>query len=165
LGFGMRTSKAASRVSELHYMGVDCVFLTCFASEFSFLSLVLKYSYIRLHRAETVEQADFLLLATGATALLTDVICLDGTWCDALRMCAENHPLVASVIVADPADHPFLREAYSRGACGVLWKPVDLMAAIEMIRTVNQAAVDRKVLLAELSRHPVGACTPPPLRI
>jgi DNA-binding NarL/FixJ family response regulator len=153
-------------MSEVHRVGIDCVVLTCFATEFSFLALVLQYSYIRLHRAETVDQADFLLLATGATSFLTDVTFLDGTWCDALRICAENHPLVASVIVADPVDHPYLGDAYARGACGVLWKPVDLVAATEMIRALHQAAVDRKVLLAELGpRQPLGAGTPSPSSI
>jgi DNA-binding NtrC family response regulator len=158
LRLAMRPSEA---VPELHHGGIDCVLLTCFASEFSFLSIILQYSHIRLHRAETVEQADFLLLVTDATAFLTDVTYLDGTWREALRMCSENHRRVPSVIVADPADQPFLGDAYVRGACGVLWKPVEVLAAIDMIRTVHQAARDRKALLAELRQYPLDGAPAP----
>ncbi len=140
------------------------MFLTCFASEFSFLALVLQYSHIRLHRAETLEEADFLLLATEATAFLTDVTFLDGTWCDALRMCTEHYPRVPSAIVAEPADHPFLSDAYVRGACGVLWKPVTLFDAAEMIRTIHQASLDRQALLLESGRCPIPADAPAPSR-
>ena len=71
----MRLSEQSAPLDPLEerHNGIDCVFLTCFASEFSFLALVLRYSQIRLHRAETLEEADFLLLAIGATAFLTDV--------------------------------------------------------------------------------------------
>jgi DNA-binding NarL/FixJ family response regulator len=159
---GISEQRTVPESAECRRGGIDCVFLTCFASEFSFLALVLQYSYIRLHRAETLEQANFLLLVTGATALLTDVTFLDGTWCDALRMSSENYPRVPTLVVADPADHPFLTDVYARGACGVLWKPVDMLDAIEMIRTIHQAALDRQALLVESTGLPAG--TPAPSR-
>jgi DNA-binding NtrC family response regulator len=128
---------------------IECVALTCFTSEFSTWATILGYSGIRLHRAETLEEADFCLTATGATVLLTDVTFLDGTWRDALRMAAGTHPLVAALVVADAVDEAALADAYTRGACAVLWKPIDFIAAIEWIRTVNQAACDRAEWLAE----------------
>jgi hypothetical protein len=42
--------------------------------------------------------ADFLLLATHGTVLVTDTTFLDGSWEDALAMTAQVHPLVATLI-------------------------------------------------------------------
>jgi hypothetical protein len=50
--------------------GVDCVFLSCFDHNALFLASMLGQGGIRLHRAHTLEMADFLLLATRGTALL-----------------------------------------------------------------------------------------------
>ena len=122
---------------------IECVALTCFTSEFSTWATILGYSRIRLHRAETLEEADFCLTATGATVLLTDVTFLDGTWRDALCMAADKHPLAAALVVADAVDGSVLADAYTRGACGVLWKPIDFITTIDWIRSVNQAARDR----------------------
>jgi DNA-binding NtrC family response regulator len=137
---------------ELQRSAIDCVFLTCFRSEFSLLATVLQYSGIRMHRAETLEEADFFLTVTSATAFLSDVNFLDGTWRDALDMAAEMHPLAAALIVADPVDGRFLEDASARGACGLLWKPLGFMEAIEWIRALDQAARDRAILLAEAGR-------------
>jgi hypothetical protein len=52
--------------------GVDCVFLSCFAHKVLFFASVLGQGSIRVHHADTVEMADLLLLATGATVLLAD---------------------------------------------------------------------------------------------
>ncbi len=149
---------------------IECVALTCFTSEFSTWATILGYSRIRLHRAETLEEADFCLTATGATVLLTDVTFLDGTWRDALCMAADKHPLAAALVVADAVDGSVLADAYTRGACGVLWKPIDFITTIDWIRSVNQAARDRADWLAErpclraaspASRHIAGHDLPP----
>jgi len=129
--------------------GMECVYLTCFQSEFSILALVLQYSGIRMHRADTLEEADFLLTVTGSTVLLSDVAFLDGSWRDALRMAEDAHPLVASSIVADPADLPFLADAYDRGACGTLLKPLDSGRAIQLIRVLHEAVGDRTSVLRD----------------
>jgi DNA-binding NtrC family response regulator len=126
--------------------GIDCVFLTCFRSEFSLLALFLQYSRIRLHRAETLEEADFLLTATGSTVLVSDLLFLDGSWRDSLKMALEVHPFVATLIAADRVDLPCLSDAYARGACGSLWKPVDSDEAIYFIRSADQASQDRALL-------------------
>ena len=128
---------------------IECVYLTCFRSEFSFLATTLNYSRVRMLRAESLDEADFLLTVTGATAFLSDTTFLDGTWRDALDMAAEFHPLAASLIVADPVDWQFLSDAYTRGACGVLWKPVDFIQALERIRAADQAARDRATWIEE----------------
>jgi DNA-binding NarL/FixJ family response regulator len=127
---------------------IDCVFLTCFRSDFSFLATVLYYSRIRMHRAETLDEADFLLTVTASTVLLSEMTFLDGSWREALGMASEVHPHVAALVVADPVDRPFLsdRDAYALGACGILWKPLAVDQAINLIRTVDEAARNRVAL-------------------
>src|SRR5215475_6747606 len=123
---------------------IDCVYLTCFRPDFRFLATVLQYSRIRLHRAESLDEADFLLTATGATVFLSDVTFPDGSWRDAVNMLREVHPLVAALIVADPIDWPHLSDAYTRGVCDVIWRPVDLTQAGKRIRVADQATRERQ---------------------
>ena len=59
--------------------GVDCVFLSCFDHNVLFLASMRGQGGIRLHRAHTLEMADFLLLATHGTVLVTDTTFLDGS--------------------------------------------------------------------------------------
>ncbi|HTP35275.1 MAG TPA: hypothetical protein VMJ75_24025 [Candidatus Acidoferrales bacterium] len=128
---------------------IDCVFLTCFQYDFSFLATVLHYSHIRFHRADTLDEADFLLTVTGGTVLLSDVTFLDGCWREALRMVSEVHPTVAVSVVAERMDRPFLPDALTLGACSILWKPYGVDEAIVLIRTLDEAARYR----AELKDH------------
>jgi DNA-binding NtrC family response regulator len=128
---------------------IECVFLTSFLSDFSFLADILCYSGVRMHRAESPDEADFLLTVTASTAFLSDVTFPEGTWRDALRMIAEVHPLIASAIIAEPVEHEFLSDAYAGGACGVLWKPVDLGSAVRTIRSLDQATRDRAALATQ----------------
>jgi DNA-binding NtrC family response regulator len=100
-----------------------------------------------MHQAETLEETDFLLTVTAGTVLLSDVRFLDGSWREALRMAAVVHPHVASIVVAEDAEHPSLSDAYSVGACAVLRKPIVLDQAIERIRVLDEAARDRAALL------------------
>ncbi len=125
---------------------IDCVFLTCFRGDFAFLATVLYYFHIRLHRADTLEEADFLLTVTSGTVLLADVTFLDGSWREALQMISEVHPRVAALVVADAVDEPFLCDAYSLGACGILWKPLVADRAIRFIRALDEAARNRAFL-------------------
>jgi len=143
------TQHAVHPEPELQRGRMECVFLTCFRSEFSVLATTLHYSGVRVLRAGSLDEADFLLTVTGATALLSDVTFLDGDWRDAMRMLAQLHPLVPFLIVADPVDSPYLEDAYARGACGVLWKPFDFTLVIQMIRTVGQAARERAIWVEE----------------
>jgi DNA-binding NtrC family response regulator len=128
---------------------IECVFLTCFAAEFSTLATALQFSAIRAYRADTLEEADFYLTVTGATVFVTDVLFLDGNWRDALAMSTATHPLAAALVAADEVDWPFLADAYRAGACAVLWKPLNFARAIQSIRRLHQAARDRAEWLAE----------------
>ena len=106
---------------------------------------VLLGSEIRMHRAETLEQADFLLTVTGGTVLLTDASFLDGFWDDAIDMLAHFHPLVASLVVADQVDRDFVSEAPNRGACGVLCKPLEWSQVCRFIRAAHEATGERMI--------------------
>jgi DNA-binding NtrC family response regulator len=127
---------------------IECVFLTCFRSDFSFLATVLYYSSIRMHRADTLDEADFLLTVTSSTVFLSDTRFLDGSWRESLRMVSEVHPHVAALVVADAVERPFLSDAdvYALGACGILWKPLWMDRTIDLIRTANEAAQNRAAL-------------------
>lgn len=146
-----RQNPTAHREPSARQGPVECVFLTCFRAEFAALARVLHYSGLRLERAESVDEADFLLTVTGATVLVSDVTFPDGTWREALHMATEIHPLVAPSIAAEPVDWPFLADAYERGACDVLWKPIHLLQAIHTIESLDQAARERSLWAAENS--------------
>lgn len=128
---------------------IDCVVLTSFDSEFSFLCNVFRPSGIRMHHAESLEKADFLLTVTESTVLLTDVTFADGRWENALSLLCDSYPLVTMLVIADRVDCPYLKDLFPRGACGVLWKPFDFEAARKQIRAVHEASKERRVLARE----------------
>jgi DNA-binding NtrC family response regulator len=129
---------------------IDCVVLTSFETEFAFLKSIFRFAGIRMHHAENLEQADFLLIATGATVLLSDLAVVDCTWRSALERLNDYHPLVPLLLIADPVDQPFVQDAYTRGACGVLWKPIQFDAGVRLIRVAHEASRERAVLREEL---------------
>jgi hypothetical protein len=59
---------------------LNCVVLPSFHSEFTFLRNVFGKTGIRMHYAESVDRTDFLLTVTDRTALLADVMFVDGFW-------------------------------------------------------------------------------------
>lgn len=128
---------------------IEAVFLTCFDTQAFYLASVLNCFGIRLHRADTLEKLDFLLTVTGSTVVLTDPLVVDGDWRDALRFLARVHPAVGCIVTADPLDYPYISDLYERGACGVLWKPLDCVKASRLVRVVDQAACDRMLLSEE----------------
>jgi DNA-binding NtrC family response regulator len=93
--------------------------------------------------------ADFLLLATHGTVLVTDTTFLDGSWEDALAMTAQVHPLVATLICADLVDREFMASAQERGAFDVLWRPIELERLRPSIWTAHEVTVERRLWLAE----------------
>ena len=101
---------------------IDCVILSSFGSEFTFLRNVFRLTGIHMHHAESLEEADFLLTATGSTVLLADVAFADGTWKNALDLLRERHPIVAMLVIAELIDKPFLEELFTLGGCGIVWK-------------------------------------------
>jgi DNA-binding NtrC family response regulator len=129
---------------------VDCVFLSCFDCDVGFFASMLGQWGIRLHGACTVEMADFLLLATHGTVLVLDATFLDGSWEDALAMIRQSHPLVPTLICAEPADRAFLAGARERGALAILYRPLELYPLQSSIRAAHEVALERRLWLAEL---------------
>jgi DNA-binding NtrC family response regulator len=125
---------------------VHCVFITCFSPEVEFFQRLLLYSEIRFHRAETLDEADFLLTVTGSKVLISDTAFLDGSWEDALDMLLHVHPRSSFLVAADPIDLKFVGDAINRGACAILWKPLELGDLMRLVRTVHEAAMERLAL-------------------
>jgi len=132
--------------SQQDHWRLHCVFITCFRHDFEFYQHLLTYSDIRLHRAETLDEADFLLTVTGSKVLISDTVFLDGSWEDALDMLSCFHSRSSFLVAADPLDERFVADAINRGACGILWKPLDLVELMRLIRTVHDAALERLIL-------------------
>ena len=128
---------------------IQCVLLTSFDAEFSFLRSVLRFAGIRVNRAESLEEADFLLMVTGATVLLSDVAMAGCSWRCAMERVRDFHPLVAMLLIADPVDEPFIQDAFTLGACGVLWKPIPFDGAAKLIRVAHEASRERAILREE----------------
>ena len=124
--------------------GVDCVFLTCFESECQFLRSLLLQDSIRLHQADTLDEADFLLTITAATVLISDISFLDGSWRDALALAARLHPGVVCLLVAEEADRPYIEDATELGVFCVLWKPLTFSNLRRYVRAASEAALDRR---------------------
>lgn len=133
---------------------IQCVILTAFDSVFTFLRNVWALAGIRIHHAKTLEQADFLLLATDATVLLSDVTTGECTWRSALSMIGDHHPVVTMLVIAEPLDEPFLEDAFRLGVCGIIWKPIQFDIASKLTRTAHQASLDRRFFRDAFSRSP-----------
>lgn len=120
---------------------IHCVFLTCFDAEFGVYATLLRSSTIRMHCADTLEQADFLLTVTGAGVLLSDTTFLDGSWEEAAEMLANLHPGVRLVAVVDAVDGISPAHARARGAYDLLVKPLRVGVVRRTILNAHAAAV------------------------
>jgi DNA-binding NtrC family response regulator len=139
-----RVRRRMSPLGDRDGSGIDCVVLTCFQDEWRTIATLLRYGGVRSHCAETTEQADFLLTVTGSTVLFSDVMFLDGSWVDALRMCAHLHPCVLTFVIADFVDRAFVSDAPDHGACGTLWKPLSILKTQKLIEVADEAARERR---------------------
>lgn len=139
---------------------IHCVVLTLFDGEFDFLKSVLRFAGMYMHRAESLEQADFLLMVTESTVLLSDVALADCSWRSVAQRLNSFHPLVPMLLIADPVDEPFVQDAYSLGVCGVLWKPIQFDAATRLIRTVAEASRERSLRRAARQTAQMGVQCP-----
>jgi DNA-binding NtrC family response regulator len=110
-------------------------------------------SQIRVHAAQTLEMADFLLLATGATVFVLDTHFPGGEWCDAMAMAQRCHPQVAMVICAGEEDRGSLRAAREPGALEVLWRPLEIEHLRAAIRTAHEVAFERMEAMPRLARR------------
>ncbi len=135
---------------------IDCVVLTSFESEFTLLRNIFRSAGIRMHHAASLEQADFLLAVTGGAVLATDVTFAGGSWEDALRLLALSHPLVVMLVIAEPADSPYLAELFPRGACGMIWKPIQFDRVKRQIRFAHQAFRDRQAIIERRGLAPAS---------
>ena len=142
-GGPFRPNLGRAPIARSAHCRLQCVFITCFNHDFKFLQQMLSYSEIQLHRAETLDEADFLLTVTGSKVLISDTVFLDGSWVDALEMLTCVHPRSSFVVTADSVDIGFVGDAVDRGACAVLWKPLDWARLMRLIRTVHEAALER----------------------
>ena len=124
---------------------IECVFLTCFNSDFQVFAVLLRRSGIYLHCAETLERADFLMTATGATVLLTEPQFADGTWQEAAKMLASFHPRAALLIVAGEEDGELRTRALDRGAYGVLPKPLQMSALRDAVQGAHRMSQSRPI--------------------
>ena len=141
---GTRLGHAVRSFDHSDCFSIHCVFLTCFENDYRVVSTLLGYAGIRIHRAETLDQADFILTVTGATVLLTEPLFLDGAWEDALEMCAHVHPTVSLLVIANPADRDFVENAADRGASGIFWRPLPLVRLRKLVQSAHEAAVRRR---------------------
>lgn len=128
---------------------INCVVLSAFRSEFTFLRNVFGLTGIRMHHAESLEEADFLLRVTGSTVLLSDLVFVEGSWQSALRLLGSFYPLVTMLVIADPSDRPFLADLFNSDVCGVIWRPFEFETVRRMIRAVHEASKERQALQEE----------------
>ena len=66
-------------------------------------------------------------------------------------------PHVAMLLLAEPVDSPYLHDAFLRGVCGVIWRPIEFDVATDLIRTAHQASRDRMLIRKESELTPNGA--------
>jgi DNA-binding NtrC family response regulator len=128
-------------VTEPQDSGIDCIFLTCFNSEFQVFAILLGHSGVRMHCADTLEQADFLLAVTGAKVLLSDAVFLDGTWYEAAEMLAYFHSSVTLVVVLDEVEKTFWADALNQGGYDLAPKPLRLSKLHQAIRNAHDTAM------------------------
>lgn len=137
--------------TDLH---INCIVLGTLRSEFTFLRNVFGPVGIRMHHAECLDQADLLLTVTESTVLLSEMVFEDGSWHDALGLLSKRHPLVTMLVIAERSDFASLGELFSRGACGVIWKPFEFGAVRRLIRAVHEASKERRALQEEMWARP-----------
>ena len=143
----------------LRHAQIECVILTASAPEAAFLKNICSVVGIRVHHAATLEDADFLLMATGSAVLLSDVVAVDCSWQSALGMLWDHYPYVKMLVVAGPAEAPFLRDIDAPALSGFIWRPIEFNTVVQCIRAAHQASLDhRKVVDA---RPGMDASLPP----
>ena len=136
---GKFAALSSSRKSDM-----ECVFLTCLDSEFQLAGLLRAFG-IRVYRADTVEEADFLLMVTDATVLLADRVFLDGTWEDAARMLARAHPRISLAVIAEDIDERIRVDACYWGVSDLLSKPLRMGEFRRVICSAHADYVERSV--------------------
>jgi DNA-binding NtrC family response regulator len=138
--------------AEPRNFGIECVFLTCYNSDFEVLAVFLRQFGIHMHCAETLEKADFLMTVTDATVLVSDPTFGDGSWQEAAGMIESFHPGAALVVVADEKDSEFRTRALDRGVYILLSKPVRVSSLRQAVQAAHHISLNRST--ARLERGP-----------
>ena len=124
--------------------GIDCVFLTCFEGEVEVLAWLLRSSGIRIHFADTLEKAEFLLIVTNATVLLSDSLFLDGSWRDAAAMLDHFFPGVQLVLVLAADDRAARAQAHENAVQDLLYRPLRVNLLRRAIEEGHRSAAERQ---------------------
>jgi hypothetical protein len=120
--------EGASEAADRAATWIECVFLTSSHADVAAVARLVSASGIRIHHARTLEQADFMLLVSGAKVLLADA---GAAWSEAQDMLARVHPGTELVLaVADWS------ESWADAAYEVVQKP---FGAEELKRTLTNA--------------------------
>ena len=98
---------------------------------------------IRIHSADTLERAEFLLIVTGATVVLSDALFLDGSWEEAANLVERLHPRVGLVVVLPAEDSIARAEASSGRLRAVIEKPLRMGALRVAIQAAHKCALKR----------------------
>ncbi len=126
--------------AELSAFAVDSVFLTCFEYDFEVYAGLLATIGVRVRRAATLDDADFLLAVTDASILLCDAAFPGGTWDLAAGMLAAVHPGVRLIVVANEMDRRFWATELERVRPPVISRPLrwhELRGAMQAYRGVR----------------------------
>jgi len=134
-------SSADLRNDERRY-GIDCVYLTCFEEGAEVWAVLLRSSGIRIQFADTLEKAEFLLIVTNATVLLSDALFLDGKWPDAASMVEHLFPGVQLVLVLDGNDYRARQHASEEFAGDFIYKPLRITALHHGIEVAHKLAME-----------------------
>lgn len=130
---------------------IDCIVLTSNISEFTFLRNVFWLAGIRMHRAQAIDQLDYLLSVTESTVLLADVTFAGDTWQSALDFLRQNYPLVPALVIAELADTLLPEDVFRCGGCGIVWRPFRFDDTGALIRAAHSASRERQAWRVELT--------------
>lgn len=123
--------------------GIHCVYLTCFAEAAEVWAVLLRSSGVFIHFADTLEKAEFLLIVTNATVLLSDALFLDATWLDAASMVENIFPGVALVLVLEEGDYRARQHASENYAGQYILKPLRITTLHRGIEAGHKLAMER----------------------
>jgi hypothetical protein len=100
-----------------------CVYLTAYSEAAQVASTLAAAVQIRIHRANTLDNAKAQLQTTKARVILADVTFAGGGWEDAVRM-AACLPLRAALVLVSPfLDHRLWIDALEGGAYDLILEP------------------------------------------
>jgi hypothetical protein len=113
----------AERTVHIPSYRLPCVYLTSCGEAAKLASTLAATSWIRIHRAHTLDNAKAQLQNIKARVILADVTFDGGSWEDAVRM-AERLTLRAALVLVSPfVDHRLWIDALEGGAYDLIHQP------------------------------------------